>query len=85
MLLTSGLRRANLAVMKRTKLIRGRNAANLSQQELAERCSVSRWTINRIELGERDPSFSLMQKIVAATDGAITLEDFLFVDAEPAQ
>ena len=71
--------------MKRTKLIRARNAAGLSQQELAEKCGFSRWTINRIELGERDPSFSLMQKIVTATDGAISLDDFSFTETEAAE
>lgn len=70
------MRPANLVAMKRTALIRARNAANLSQQELGIKCGVSRWTINRIENGERDPSFSLIQKIVAATDGAVTPNDF---------
>ena len=62
--------------MKRTKLISARIAAGLSQQELADKCGVTRWTINRVELGERDPSVSLIQRIGEATNGAVTPSDF---------
>jgi len=61
---------------ERTAIATARDAAGLSQEALAEKVGVTRWTINRIEQGARDPSFDLMQKIVAALDGRITLNDF---------
>lgn len=67
---------------KRTNLIRARSSAGLSQDDLARLSGVSRWTINRIELGERDPSFALMQKIIEATAGAVTPNDFISIEQQ---
>lgn len=70
--------------MKRERMIKGREAAKLSQDELAGLCGVTRWTINRIELGERNPSYALMLKIIEATGGAVTANDFLPESSEAA-
>lgn len=61
----------------RGRLIAARVASNLSQDDLAKLCGVTRWTINRIEKGKRDPSLSLMFRMIRATNGKISLDDFL--------
>ena len=67
--------------MKREDLIKAREAAGLSQDELASAAGVTRWTINRIEVGERNPSFDLMQKIIAALGGGVSADIFTPLEA----
>lgn len=43
-----------------------RLAQNLTLEELAKRCGVSRVSLNRYELGVRTPSVTIAQKIASA-------------------
>ncbi|MBO4903209.1 MAG: helix-turn-helix transcriptional regulator [Lachnospiraceae bacterium] len=45
--------------MKNLKLKSARAALDLSQEELAKRCNVSRQTINAIEKGDYNPTINL--------------------------
>jgi putative transcriptional regulator len=54
-----------------------RERANLSAAELAAKVGTTRQTIHRIEKGDQNPSFDLMQRIAAATSNAITPNDFM--------
>lgn len=47
----------------------------LTQDALAKRVGVTRWTINRIEQGERKPSPSLMLRISRETGNTVGLEE----------
>lgn len=67
--------------MKREKLIKAREAAGLSQDALGAAAGVTKWTINRIEGGERNPSFDLMQKIIAALGGEVSADIFIPLEA----
>jgi DNA-binding XRE family transcriptional regulator len=60
------LDRASLA----EKLVRRRQAAGLSQAELARRAGIRAETLNRIERGHTDPDFSTVRKLVVAMDAA---------------
>jgi len=53
-----------------------RKSKNLSQEEFGERVGVSRWMINRIENGERRPSWDLVDRIRTETRGKVTANDF---------
>lgn len=55
-----------------------RNAQNpkVSQIELAEKLGVSRWMVNRIERGERNPSLKLAIRVQEITGGIVTAKDF---------
>lgn len=44
-----------------------REEHGISQDELAKRLGLSRWTINRIEKGERRPSWRSLDKWVSVT------------------
>ncbi|MBS7531848.1 helix-turn-helix transcriptional regulator [Hazenella sp. IB182353] len=59
--------------MYRTNIRSLRKSRHLSQEALAERCDVTRETINRIENGKYEPSFKLLQRF--ASELGITLED----------
>lgn len=48
----------------------------VSQIDLAGMLGVSRWMVNRIEKGERNPSLKLAIKVQEITDGAVTAKDF---------
>ena len=48
-------------------LLRLRLANGLSQEAVAEKLSVSRWTVNSIETGRRQPSFEMAQQIESLT------------------
>lgn len=63
-------------MQSRPIIAKARDEAGLSQEKLADLCGVTRWTINRIETGDRDPSLDLMRKIVDALDGRVSLNDF---------
>ena len=60
------LDRASLA----EKLVRRRNAAGLSQAELARRAGVRPETLNRIERGKSNPDFATVRKLVVAMNTA---------------
>jgi DNA-binding XRE family transcriptional regulator len=47
----------------------------VTQYELALRVGTSRWTINRIERGERKPGRDLLVKIVRETGNSVGLEE----------
>ncbi|MBX5131638.1 helix-turn-helix transcriptional regulator [Rhizobium lentis] len=53
-----------------------RKTKNLSQEELGVKLDISRWMVNSIETGRRQPSWSLMNRIGALTSGAVTPNDF---------
>lgn len=50
--------------------------AGWTQQELAERCAVSRQTINAVETGKYDPSLPLAFSLAAAF--SCRIEDLFF-------
>jgi ribosome-binding protein aMBF1 (putative translation factor) len=52
------------------KLIRRRQAAGLSQAELARRAHIRPETLNRIERGRTTPDFATVRKLVVAIDAA---------------
>ncbi|MGO8753538.1 MAG: helix-turn-helix domain-containing protein [Thermoguttaceae bacterium] len=52
------------------KLVRRRQAAGLSQAELARRAAVRPETLNRIERGRTTPDFATVRKLVVAMDDA---------------
>ncbi|MBR0374912.1 MAG: helix-turn-helix transcriptional regulator [Mogibacterium sp.] len=54
--------------MKNLKLKSARAAKDLSQQQLADLCGVSRQTINAIEKGDYNPSINLCIQICKALD-----------------
>lgn len=64
----------------RIKLLR--KIKKLSQEELAERCNVSRQTINAIENGKYDPSLVLA---FALADILETSVDELFINKEDGE
>lgn len=43
--------------MEKHPVTKYREQNGISQEELAERLGLSRWTVNRIEAGERQPSW----------------------------
>lgn len=43
----------------------------VTQAEFAQNVKTSRWTINRIETGDRKPSRDLIARIVKETSGAV--------------
>jgi transcriptional regulator with XRE-family HTH domain len=58
---------------KSLKTARQKNG--LTQQQLADRVGVTRWWINRIELGERKASPQVAKKIHSALSDYIKLSD----------
>ncbi len=52
------------------KLVRRRQAAGLSQAELARRAGIRPETLNRIERGRTTPDFATVRKLVVAMDSA---------------
>jgi len=54
--------------MKNLRMKAARAAKDLSQQQLAELCDVSRQTINAIEKGDYNPTISLCRAICQALD-----------------
>ncbi len=52
-------------------------AKGLSPSRFADVIGVPPSTITRILSGDREPGFGLLKKIHAATDGAVTPNDFL--------
>lgn len=58
---------------KSLKTARKKNS--LTQQQLADRVGVTRWWINRIELGERQASPHVAKKIHAVLSNHLSLSD----------
>jgi len=54
--------------MKNLKMKAARAGKDLSQQELADLCGVSRQTISAIEKGDYNPTIQLCRKICKALD-----------------
>lgn len=52
----------------------------LSPKAFAERINVSSVTVTRYMTGARRPDWDVMSRIVDATDGAVTADDFLTVE-----
>ena len=65
--------------MKNLKLKAARAAKDLSQEQLAEKCGVSRQTINAIEKGDYNPTINLCIAICRALDKTL---DELFWNEE---
>ncbi|WEV41290.1 helix-turn-helix transcriptional regulator [Lactobacillus sp. ESL0681] len=55
-------------------LVKLRDEEGLSQRELAKKANVAKSTITKIETGQMNPTFNLMDKIVTATGRQIKLE-----------
>jgi len=53
--------------MDRHPLSLYREENGVTQHDIAAAVGVTRWTINRIELGDRQPSVSLARKLVRLT------------------
>ena len=47
----------------------------ITQSELAQKVGTSRWTINRIEKGDRKPGRKLLLNIARETGNAVGLEE----------
>lgn len=64
-----------------------RNKQNpaVTQEALGEALGVSRWWINRLETGKKQPSFDLAIKLERRTKGAVTAKDFASEQAREAQ
>lgn len=65
--------------MKNLKLKSARAAKDMSQDDLAKACEVSRQTISSIEKGDYNPTINLCIKICKALDKTL---DELFWDVE---
>ena len=65
--------------MKNLKLKAARATKDLSQEQLAEKCGVSRQTINAIEKGDYNPTINLCIAICKALDKTL---DELFWNEE---
>lgn len=57
-----------------TSIIRARKAAGLSQAELAERMQVSRPVVTRLESGEHEPRFQMIQRAADALGHQFVVE-----------
>lgn len=63
------------------KLIDYMTSNNINAAKLAEKANVPASTITRLLSGARVPRLSLLEKIMDATGGAVTPNDFLPTDA----
>lgn len=55
---------------------------DLTQEQVAEMVGASKWTINRIECGKRQPSISLAKKLSAALEIPVSaLRPDIFAEA----
>ncbi len=66
--------------MKNLKLKAARAAKDLSQQELADLCDVTRQTISAIEKGDYNPTIKLCLSICYALDK--TLDELFWTEKE---
>lgn len=56
-----------------------------SRAEFARRLGVPRSTIDRILRDRRSPTHAVMEKIIAATGGAVLPNDFFDLASEPSE
>lgn len=63
-----------MAVMTITEFLAG---GELTAATFAERIGVSRQALHRYTTGERRPEWGVIERIVIATNGAVTANDFL--------
>jgi DNA-binding XRE family transcriptional regulator len=59
---------------------RYRRERGLPLDVLARAADVSRGTISRIETGKQNPSIGLMRKLIAASGGELSPQDFMGQD-----
>jgi len=53
-----------------------RREAGLTRRDLAIKAATTRQTIHRIEVGKQNPSAALIRRLMVATNGALTPNDF---------
>lgn len=63
-------------------LRRWRSKQGLSLREFAEQIAVTKGTVSRYESGRRRPEWAVLDRIVKATRGAVTADDFMSEAAE---
>lgn len=63
--------------MMMSPLRRYRLKHKLSQSQLAALIGTTTPTVSRLETGDRLPSFAMVLKIVAVTNGNVTADDFM--------
>jgi transcriptional regulator with XRE-family HTH domain len=63
--------------MMKHPMRRYREERGITLATLAARSGVAKGTLSKIENGLRDPSLSLIRRIIDATDGALSADDFL--------
>ena len=51
-----------------------RRKHGLTQDQIAKRADTTKATVSRIEAGTFDPTFDLMRRLIAATNGAVTAD-----------
>lgn len=56
-----------------------RSEAKLTRDALAKRAGTSRQTIHRIEVGGQTPSLNMIRKLVKASGGELSADDFMGV------
>lgn len=61
---------------KRHALTTWRKSQKMTQDELATKLGISRWFVNRLEIGERTPSLDLALKIQEMSRSAVKPSDF---------
>ena len=66
-------------------LKRFRLSANISADQLAKAAGTSRQTIHRLENGHQVASLWLVSRLIKATGGAVTADDFLPGETPPHQ
>ena len=66
-----------------SKLRAYRSEHGLSQADFAKSVGVKKATISRIEKGRRTPSMGLVSRMVEASSGALTADDFMPEPAAP--
>lgn len=58
--------------------------SDLSGREFAKRIGTSESVLSRLVQRKRAPSFEVARKIIAASDGLVTVDDLALTDAEAA-
>ena len=71
-----------MARFNKDKLRMARKSRNITQAELAKRLKVTRSTVSKIEIGEREPSLKLLVAIARELD--ISTDYFLDLTNNPA-
>ena len=58
-------------------LLSYREMNGITLDEMAQRVNVSKATLSRVENWKQDPSLELIGRLKAATEGAVSADDFL--------